>query len=171
MRSSLLVLLLIVSPACLWSQGTPEIKFLENMPTKDGFSAELRLEANKAIFEEITPNPEHLDPVVTARRGIPFYTVILFANAATTKGKTDLTYSVVIKRPDGSVYGEGKNIAGWKYRRTPTPGLVHIAMGTLMIKIEPIDPPGKYTVEAEIRDNGRKTTIHSEKSFLVDKEP
>jgi hypothetical protein len=167
MRLLFLGILLIANPAFLWSQGTPEIKFSDNMPTKNGFSAELRLTDDKTIFQEIDPNPQHLVPLKEVKRGVPFYTVILFANAASKDGKPDLTYAIIIKRPDGTTYGLAKDIPGWKNRPPAVPGLVHIAAGTLTIKIDPEDPVGEYAVIAAIRDNARATIIQSEQSFEV----
>ena len=167
MRYFFLALLLVSSPRLLRSEDAPAIKFHQDLQTKDGFSAELRLTTNKDVFLEITPNPEHLVPLEEVKRGVPFYTVILFANAASRNGKPDLVYAIVIKRPDGSVYGSAKDMPGWKDRPPATPGLVHIAAGTLKIKIDPEDPAGKYTVIADIRDNARGTTLHSEQSFVV----
>jgi hypothetical protein len=143
------------------------MKFVEGMQTQNGFSAELRLTTDKAIFEEITPNPAHLEPVEFVRRGASIYTVVIFANAATRLGKVDLKYDIVIRRPDGSVYGEGKSIDGWRNRAPATAGLVHVATNTVKIQIDPEDPNGKYVVAADIHDNARKVTIHCEQAFVV----
>lgn len=159
----------MATPAVLWAQDTaPEIKF-RDMPTKNGFSAELRLTTNKDVFQELVPNPEHFTPVDKVKRGVPFYTAILFANAASKDGKPDMVYTIEILRPDGSVYATAKDIPGWRNRPPAVPGLVHIAMGSLTISIDPDDPSGTYTVIANISDRARgDTVIHSERLFTVE---
>ena len=168
MRIPILALLLLASAPCLiQAQDAPQIDFHRDMQTQNGFSAALCLNSNKRIFEEIVPNPTHLVPVTVVERGEPFYTVVLFANAALKDGRTDITYDITIKRPDGTYYGGRKGLLGWISLQPATAGLVHIADGTLTIKIDPPDPAGKYTVEADVRDNARKTSIHLKQSFEV----
>jgi len=144
------------------------MKFIEGMPTKNGFSADLFLTANKDVFQEVVPDPQHLVALESVKRGVPFYTVILFANAASKDGKPDMVYAITIQRPDGTIYASSKDIPGWKNRPPAVPGLVHIAAGTLKISIDPDDPAGTYTVRAEIRDNARGATVSSQRTFTVE---
>ena len=94
MRKLLLALILLANPVLLWSQSDSAMKFIQAMPTKDGFSADLFLTSNKDVFQEVVPDPQHLVALDSVKRGVPFYTVILFANAASKNGKPDMVYAI-----------------------------------------------------------------------------
>ena len=143
------------------------MEFIEGMPTDKGFSADLFLIANMDIFQEVIPDPQHLLAIESVKRGEPFYTAILFANAASKNGKPDMVYTITILKPDGTVYSSAKDIAGWKNRPPAVPGLVHLAAGSLKIIIDPEDPSGTYKVMAEIHDNARGATVRSSRTFTV----
>ena len=69
--------------------------------------------------------------------------------------------------PDGSVYGEGKDINCWKNMRTPLPGELQVCKDRMEVVIEDKDKPGRYTVEATLRDNIRGVERSFKKHFEV----
>src|SRR2546423_11569573 len=94
----------------------------ENVKSQDGFGAQLWLTRYKKFFDSWKKEGDpHLTPLTTAKRNEAFYAVVLFAEpAANERGLADVTYDLTVRRPDGSVYGEGQNLNGMQ-DRTPRP--------------------------------------------------
>ncbi len=101
-----------------WRKDGKPVTDTANMKSKNGFAAELFLTESAQFFEDWR-KPE--TPKLTtlkkdkARRNVPIFTAILFADPGIdANGAADVTCDIVIRRPDGTVYGEQKDVVGWK---------------------------------------------------------
>lgn len=138
---------------------------------KDGFGGMLLFTEDEEFFERWnTPEPPKLVTVDGAERGVPIHTVLIFAGArAGTDGHVHVSYDAKVLKPDGSVYGEFKDIPILKDVPPAPPLALQLASGTLGILIEPEDPAGTYTVEIVIRDHVRESELKLTRSFVVPK--
>jgi hypothetical protein len=137
----------------------------------NGFGVQFALTEEEKIFADWDkPVPPHYTPVSVARRGVPIFTVVVFAGAGLrSNGTADVTFDAVIRKPDGSVYGRDKDMVGVQGRIDPSPKALQLARDYMGIRIEPKDPAGTYTAEVVVRDNVKKLELHAKRTFTVEK--
>ena len=134
-----------------------------------GFEAQVFLTDNPRIFVDWSGQKSpKIKPAEVARRGVPIYAGILFADhSLDAGGKANVTCDFTVRKPDGSVYAKEKDIPVWRSRYPAhAPGL-QISEGSMGIIIDPPDPAGRYTVEAVVHDTIKKTDLTVETTFEV----
>lgn len=174
--SLLLLITLSVSPvlgqeANSWRKDGKAANETANMKSKDGFGAQLFLTEDAQFFQNWhkpeTPRLTTLEKD-KARRNVPIFTVILFVDPGTdASGAADVTCDIVVRKPDGTVYGEQKDMAGWRGNYIVPAHNLQLSAGRMGIRIEPQDPSGIYTVEAIVRDNIKKIELPLKTSFEI----
>ena len=142
-----------------------------NIKSKNGFGARLHLTQNAQFFEDWnkpgTPNLTELKNN-KAHRNVPLFSAILFVDPGTdSKGSVDVTYDMVIRKPDGSIYGEQKNAVGLKGKFVVPAHDLQLAQERMGIRIDNQDPPGTYTVEVTVRDHIKKVELSLKATFQV----
>jgi hypothetical protein len=144
----------------------------ESQKATNGFGAMLFLTEDKKFFDAWEDStPPHFTPVSTARRGVPVFTVVIFAGPGLRpNGEADVTFDITVRKPDGSVYAEQKNVVASQDRADPSPKALHLARDYMGIRIEPKDPAGNYTVEAVVRDRVKKVELRLQQRFIVKKD-
>jgi len=138
----------------------------------NGFGVQLFLVEGERFFAdwEKPGAGVHINPVSVAKRGVPICTAVIFVGAGMkTDGKVDVTFDVVIRRPDGSVYGKEKDMIGAQDKIDPAPRALQLARDFEGIRIEPKDPAGVYTVEVVVKDHVKKVELHLVRKFTVEK--
>jgi hypothetical protein len=106
--------------------------------------------------------------VGAARRGEPIAALLMFSACSRDKqGNCDVTMDLVVLDPAGRVYGESKNTEVWVEKPAPAAGATQLAVGYMMIRIEPKDPPGNYRVRAHVTDHVSGVVLDREASFEV----
>jgi hypothetical protein len=137
----------------------------------NGFGVQFFLvEGEKFFADWEKPEPPHFTPVSIAKRGVPICTAVIFAGAGLRKnGKADVTFDVVIRKPDGSVYGKDKDMIGAQDKIDPAPRALQLARDYMGIRIEPKDPAGTYIAEVVVKDNVKKVELRLERRFTVEK--
>lgn len=145
-------------------EDSPHIKSIQ------GFGAQLWLTDDTEVFEKWNvPTPGfQIAKVNKAERGKPILPIIIFANPGEKDGLCDVTCDIVVKLPDGEVYGERKNGNCWKGLPSPPNGELQLGAETLGIVIEETDPAGRYTVEAIVKDNIKNLELQLEQYFDVE---
>ena len=109
--------------------------------------------------------PETLEK---AHRNVPLFSIILFVDPGTdSKGSVDVTYDMVIRKPDGSIYGEQKNAVGLKGKFVIPAHDLQLAQERMGIRIDNQDPSGTYTVEVTVRDHIKKVDLPLKATFKV----
>ena len=151
-----------------WREDGKPIADRDNMKAKDGFGAQLFLTESEKFFEDWN-KPEA--PIITglqkARRNVPILTVILFADPGTdAAGRAKVSCHVIVRKPDGTVYGE-LDLIGWDDEYIFPPHCLQLAKDRMGIRIEPQDPAGVYTVEATVRDEVKKVELPLKMTFEV----
>ncbi len=152
-----------------WLKDGKPIADQPNIKSKGGFGAQLFLTESTQFFEDweksVAPN---LPPLIKARRNVPFYTAILFVNPGKDiGGAANVTCDITVRKPDGSIYGEMKNITGLTGTAMPQEDDLHLSKERMGIRIEPHDPVGTYTVGVVIRDIVKKVELPLTISFEV----
>ena len=144
-----------------------------NMKSKNGFGAQLYLTQNTQFFEDWnkpgTPNLTELKNN-RAHRNVPLFSAILFVDPGLdSKGSVDVTYDIVIRKPDGSIYGEQKDFVGLKGKYVAPAHSLQLAKERMGIRIDSQDPSGTYTVEVIVRDHIKKVELPLKATFEVAK--
>jgi hypothetical protein len=165
----LLIGFLSAQEAQSWRKDSKAVPNTPSMKSKSGFGAALFLTENAQIFEDWNkPETPKFTPVEKARRNIPIFTVILFAEPGTdASGTADVTGDIIVRKPDGSLYGQQKNIVLWKHKYPAHSHATQLSEGYLAIRIEPKDPAGIYTVEVIVRDQIKNVALPLKATFEV----
>ena len=137
----------------------------------NGFGVQFFLvEGEKFFLDWEKPEPPHITPVSVGRRGVPICTAVIFVGAGLkSDGSADVTYDTVVRKPDGSVYANDKDLIGAQEKINPAPKVLQLARDFTGIRIEPKDPAGVYTVEVVVKDHVKKVELHLARKFTVEK--
>ena len=156
----------------------PKITNNEELATKDGFGAKFCLTDNEQFFLSWIPSEaNNLNPVQKVQRHTPLFIALFFVDPGSIRlptvvgrrpmVKTDVNYDFEVRRPDGSLYGEGKRLVAWSGRPPPLHAL-QLARTRTTITFEVIDPPGWYTINLIVRDDVRKVAVGLRRKILVE---
>jgi hypothetical protein len=169
LSSLLLVEFLSAQEVESWRRDGKPMPNTPSMKAKNGFGAALFLTENAKIFEDWSkPEAPTFTPVDKARRNVPIFTVILFAEPGTdASGTANVTADIVVRKPDGSIYGQQKNTALWRHKYPARSHATQLSEGYLAIRIEPNDPSGTYTVEVRVRDHIKNVELSLNRTFDV----
>jgi hypothetical protein len=140
-----------------------------NIKARNGFGAQLFLTEDAAFFTNWNkPETPHINGASKARRGIPIHTILLFTNPGLDPaGAADVTADITVLKPDGIVYAKSSSVVCWKGKYATPPGNLQLVQNHMVIRIEPQDPVGRYTVQIIIRDNIKKVELPLETPFEV----
>jgi len=144
-----------------------------NVKANKGFGAQLWLTDDTDFFKKWnTPSPVFtFSKVNVAKRGQPILVVIFITNpGVNAQGLADVTCDITVRAPNGTIYGEQKNMDCWKNLPAPPTGDIQTTQGTMGIKIEDKDMAGRYTVDVKITDNVKEAPILLEQYFDVDEQ-
>jgi hypothetical protein len=176
MKPLSLILILVLSGGVLlgedassWRKDGEPVADAPNMKSANGFGAQLFLTENAKFFEDWSkPETPKLTPLKTAHRNVPIFTAILFADPGLdAEGSADVTCDIIVRRPDGSIYGEQKDVIGWKGKYLVPAHNLQLTQGRMGIRIEPQDPSGTFTVEVIVRDHIKKVELSLKEIFEV----
>jgi hypothetical protein len=154
-----------------WRKNGKAIADTPNVKSKKGFGAQLFLTESAQFFEDWnkpeTPKLKDLKDG-KARRNVPIFTAILFADPGMdTNGSVDVTCDITVRKPDGNIYGEEKDVVGWKGKYSVPTHNLQLAQGRMGIRIEPQDPSGNYTVEVTVHDHIKKVKLPLKATFAI----
>ena len=167
-----LVLLLtsaVDSRSQVLKDGKPVIR--PNIGSAQGFTAQLWMTEHEEFFQQFAQGGDvKFDGTTDVRRDVPvFLTFFIAGPGVDASGAADVTADIVIRKPDGSIYFEGKDAPCWSGKYPYSPESTQVADAKIKLRIEPKDPAGKYTVEATVRDKIKKAVVTLRKSFDVAK--
>ena len=138
---------------------------------KDGLFLKVALvDDAKAFLAEWMNNPSKQGnpPIKTRtsfRRGeTVFPAVLYFTRAVNSEGKADIVYSLLFRRPDGSIYENPQDLT--VVDGTP-PKEIRLSKAKAGLKIEDTDPFGEYTLKATITDRIKNVTVEMLFKFSV----
>ena len=154
-----------------WRKDGKPASDTPNRKSKNGFGAQLILTEDAQFFADWN-NPE--TPNLTmlkknkAHRNVPLFSAILFVDPGVdSTGSMDVTYDIVIRKPDGSIYGEQKDFVGLKGKYVVPAHDLQLAQERMGIRIDNQDPAGTYTVEVTVHDHIKKVELPLKATFEV----
>ena len=127
-----------------------------NMKAKNDFGAQMLLTDDKDYMKKWEQPTQgfYVQTTHSALRKQPIFVLITFANPGVDeKGLCNITADIVVKAPDGKLYGEIKDGDCWQNMSAPPKGNIQLGKVSMGIVIEEKDHPGKYIVEALVKDH------------------
>jgi len=111
------------------------------------------------------PETPKISPIDTYKRGEDVIPIIIFStDGKDSVGNANLTYDIKIVKPDGTIYGEFKQLEVWKDAPAP---IMHLIKQPIDIHLEENDPIGIYKVQTTIYENVKKVRVNFELAFQV----
>lgn len=171
---SLSLIALIAVPIISIYKQTKSHSFLDktNIKTVDGFGVQLQVIDDFTFFDNWNipdeNQPLHMPIASSAHRGQTLFVIILIANPAVNeKNICHVLADIIVRKPDGTIYGGMKNANIWDKKPKIKEGTFGLGIDYLGINIELDDPLGTYIVEAKVHDKNRGLTVNLETSFDV----
>ena len=160
---------LLGNDSTAWRKDGKAAADTPNMKSKNGFGAQLYLTQSPQFFEDWNkPGTPNLKMLEKAKRNVPLFSAILFVDPGTdSNGAVDVTYDIVIRKPDGSIYGEQKDFVGLKGKYVVPAHDLQLAKERMGIQIDSQDPSGTYTVEVTVHDHIKKVDLPLKATFEV----
>jgi hypothetical protein len=166
------VLLLVTFPpqasrSQLMTDGKPVAG--PNIGSAGGFTAQIWITEREEFFHEFARGGVvKFDGTTTVRRDVPvFLTFFIAGPGIDASGAADVTADITVRKPDGTVYFEGKDAPCWSGKYPYSPDSTQVADAKVKLRIEPNDPAGKYSIEATVHDKVKKIDLSLKKFFDV----
>lgn len=106
--------------------------------------------------------------VDTVRRGEFITVIVLFVGCqADTDGLCNAAVDYLVYSPDGSVYGEMRELELWIGKPPPSPGASQLSVDYMGLIIEPADPAGQYRARATVTDRVSGRSVSLSRTFEV----
>lgn len=117
-----------------------------NVKSENGFGVQMWIINDKSFFEDWNkPEPPNLEITQTAIKNEPVFIIFLFINPGLDEAsKADVLADVIIKDPDGKVYGEFTDMEIWKGVYDAPRNSIQLGVGYLGLVIEGDEPLGVY---------------------------
>ncbi len=133
---------------------------------KDGLFLFFALIDNEQFFEDWQkPEPPVVSSADKIQRGGHIFPVIIFGtDSKDDNGNAYLTYDIQILKPDGSIYGDFKDLLVWKDNPASE---MHLMDQQIVIRIEEDDPFGAYKVNAVIHEKNKGIDVPLNLAFEV----
>lgn len=134
----------------------------QSVYAKDGLYLKVALVDNAKEFltawaDPLRRQPPMLKTRTTFHRGDVIFPALMFStNALGPEGDADITYTVLFRRPDGSIYEHLKDLTVVKGPPAQGIGLCKAKAG---LKIEKTDPFGEYTIKVTTTDHIKDVTV------------
>ena len=152
-----------------WRENGKLIGDKPNRKASNGFAAQLFLTEDATFFDNWNkPETPRLNETSKAPRNVPVHTVVLFTNPGLdAAGDADITASITILKPDGSVYAKVPTVICWKGKYATPPDKLQLVQNHMALRIEPQDPVGRYTVQILVRDNVKNVELPLETALEI----
>ncbi len=129
----------------------------------------------QALFKKWATPSETVDLNTVERVTInqPISAFIIFGGCRpTAKGLCDVSMRFRVLQPDGKVYSETPTMEVWHDKPAPRARMLELSVEYLKIVVEPHEQRGRYTIQAQVRDDNTGAVLSLQKSFnAVDQLP
>ncbi|MEI6492196.1 MAG: hypothetical protein WCO94_06585 [Verrucomicrobiota bacterium] len=138
--------------------------------SKDGLFLKVALVDDPKTFlaEWMKPSNSFPPPIKTRtsfHRGDTVFPAVMYStHTLNSEGKADITYSLLFRRPDGSIY---ERLQDLPVVDGPPPKGIGLCKAKAGLKIEDTDPFGEYTLKVTITDEIRDVTVEMLFKFSV----
>jgi len=150
-----------------WIENGKPISSRSNVKIVNGVGVMLFLTDNPQLFEDRKKSgTPKLNPLVKINRGISVYTALLLSDpGVNASGSADLTFDLRVRKPDGTLLAETKEVVCWNGRYNVPAHNLQLSQGH--IQITPEDVSGIYTVEIIVKDHIKQIEIPVQTTFEV----
>lgn len=169
----LLLFCLISSPAHAgWinKQGTP-LPETEDRKSNGNFGAQLIfVNDEQTLFKRwATPSETvELDTVETIQINQPINAFVIFSGCkASVSGNCNVSMRLRVIQPDGKIYSVTPSMEVWRDKPAPPGHTLELSVHYLKVVVEPHEQRGRYTVQAQVRDDNSDTVLSLNKTFTV----
>lgn len=141
----------------------------DNIKANGLFGAQLWLVQGRQFFEDWKkPEAPTIDPIEIVNRGQQIFTAVIFYGTARDGGGlSNVTYDLVVKRPDGTIYDRREGAIGYQDLAPADDRQIQLGRDSLGITIGENDPAGLYAVTATVRDNVGRVSLPLTQHFVV----
>jgi hypothetical protein len=140
----------------------------QSIYTKDGLFLKVALvDDPKAFLAEWkkSGSPPPVRTRTTFHRGETIFPAVMYStNALTPDGKADITYTLLFRRPDGSIYENPQDLT---VVDGPPPKGIGLCKAKAGLMIEDTDPFGEYTLKVTITDKIKDVAVEMLFKFSV----
>ena len=140
----------------------------QSIYTKDGLFLKVALVDDPKAFLTEWKKSGSPPPVRTRtvfHRGDTIFPAVMYStNALAPDGKADISYTLLFRRPDGSIYENPKDLT---VVDGPPPKGIGLCKAKAGLKIEDSDPFGEYTLKVTITDKIKEVTVEMLFHFSV----
>jgi len=151
------------------SKARDTVSMVNNMVTKNGFSAQFWMTTDEHIFSTwAKPGAiRSLKPITSVKRNTPVYLALFIASPGINKvivqggasrNSSNVTFDMYIIGPQGNINLTYLQKIAWK-GTPPSPGLVYLSRDRGTLYFETIDALGEYTIVVVLHDNIRNTDL------------
>ena len=139
--------------------------------SKEGFGILLGLTDKPVDFEEEWAKSTRVVPISmpsSIMRNSPALFFLIFRGCPeNAEGNCDVVEDLRLLKPDGSVYGEMKDVSFWQGQPGPSGKTIARATHAFGFSIDDDDPAGEYTMKVNVRDRVRNSSFTLERRFSV----
>lgn len=135
------------------------------------FGAQLIFTSDEqALFKKwATPSETvNLDTVESVTINQPISALIVFSGCKpTAKGQCNVSMRFRVLQPDGKVYSETPTMEVWQNKPAPRARSLELSVQYLKIVVEPHEQRGRYTIQAQVRDDNTGAVLSLQKTFTA----
>lgn len=162
------ILFLAVIPVCRGEEGLHESPD-QGIYSKDGLFLKVALVDDPREFlaewKKSPGSPPAVKTRTAFRRGETVFPAVMYSTRSLNpEGKADIIYTLLFRRPDGSIYENPQNMTVADGVPPKGLGLCKTKSG---LKIEDTDPFGEYTLKVTITDKVKDVTVEMLFKFSV----
>lgn len=152
-----------------WWQNEKPVPDSDNMKSKDGFGVQMWIIKDESFFDDWNkPETPNLTFTKTAIRNEKVFIIFLFINPGRNQSsKADVVADVLIKDPNGKVYGKFTDIEIWQRIDNTPRNSIQLGVGHLGLVIEDGEQLGTYKVEAEVKDRIKNVSLKLQTEFTA----
>lgn len=122
----------------------------------------------QALFKTwATPSETvNLNTVESVTINQPISAFVIFSGCKpTAKGKCNVSMRLRVLQPDGKVYSETPAMEVWQNKPAPRVRALELSAQYLKIVVRPHEQLGRYTIQAQVRDDNADTVLSLQKAF------
>ena len=128
----------------------------------------------QALFKTwaIPSESVNIDTVESVQINQPISAFIIFSGCkATPSGNCNVSMRFRIIQPDGKVYSETPAMEVWHDKPAPHGRALELSVQYLKVVVEPHEQRGRYTVQAQVRDDNSGAVVDLKKTFTASDSP
>ena len=152
-----------------WLQNGMPTPDSDNIKSKNGFGVQTWIINDESFFDDWNkPETPNLTFTETAIRNEKVFIIFLFINPGLDEAsKANVVADVLIKSPDGKIYGEFTDLEIWQRIYDTPRNSIQLGVAHLGLVIEDGEQLGSYKIEAEVKDRIKNISLKLKTEFTA----